>query len=146
MVINDQVNQYRNWTKCRWERMSDGSYCRYGYNQIIGTEKYEVRGKCVGLDDHGFFGDTRLYWGKGNHYCGLNINPTSVKDRGDWRCSLEFEDPGDETACIAEATVRAKVTMLMPRYETFYLPIFVVMNVMFKEILHLNFCRCLKFR
>ena len=113
MVLNDPINQYRNWTKCRWERMSDGSYCHSRYHQIIGTGRYEVLEKCEGLDDHWFFGQDTLYWGKGNPYCGLNINPTSVKDRGDWRCSLTFEDTGDEEACITTATVRAKVIMLM---------------------------------
>ena len=113
MVLNDPVNQYRNWTKCRWERMSDGSYCRYRYHKIIGKGKYEVMEKCEGLDDHYFLGDDRLYWGKGNPYCGLNINPTSVKDRGNWKCSLNFEDNGDEEACIAEATVLVKVIMLI---------------------------------
>ena len=36
-----------------------------------------------------FFGDIGLFIGRGNPYCGLNINPTSVRDR-DLRNALWF--------------------------------------------------------
>ena len=93
-----------------WERMNDKSSCWFDYRKLSGENKYEVLDKCVGLEDHYFFGDNGLFTGKGNPYCGLNINPTSVRDEGLWRCSLVFEDPINKSLCIASTLVLAKVT------------------------------------
>ena len=108
---HDKNTRYRKWVQCKWERMDDGSYCTFDYKKVVidGENRYEVIDKCVGLDDHYFFGDEGLYKGEDNPYCGLNINPTSLKDRGNWRCSLVFEEPEDAILCIAETLVLAEV-------------------------------------
>ena len=103
------VGQYRSWKKCKWERMEDNSSCRFKYHKIAGTDEYEVFDKCVGLDDHYFVGDNGLFRGKGNPYCGLNVNPTSVHDRGLWKCSLVFEDSKNKSRCTAETKILSKV-------------------------------------
>ena len=82
--------------------MDDNLSCRFEYHKIAGTDDFEEWDKCIGLDDHYFLGDNGLFRGKGNPYCGLNINPTSVLDRGLWKCSLLFEDSRNKSRCIAE--------------------------------------------
>ena len=68
MAKNNQVNPYRSWKKCTWERMDDNSSCCFEYHKIAGSDEYEVWDKCVGLDDHYFLGDNGLFRGKGNPY------------------------------------------------------------------------------
>ena len=111
MARNSKDDQYRNWKECKWERISDNSSCHFRYHKISGKDEYEVFDKCVGLDDHYFFGDNGLFRGEGNPYCGLNVNPTSVLDRGDWRCSMIFDDPKNNSQCITETMTRAKVKL-----------------------------------
>ena len=112
-AVNYQVDPYNNWKKCKWERLRDKSYCRFDYRKSSGEANYEVTDKCLGLEDHYFFGDDRLFKGKGNPYCGMNINPTSIYDESDWRCSLVFEDPKNGSVlCTANTIIPAEVIVI----------------------------------
>ena len=108
-----KVDPYRSWKKCKWERMRDNSSCRFIYHKIAGKNQYEIWEKCVGLKDHYFFGEADLYTGKGNPYCGLNVNPTRIHDEGLWKCSIVFEDPMNKSLCIASTLILVKVTLCL---------------------------------
>ena len=111
LALNYELDRYSNWKQCRWERLKDKSYCRIDYRKRSGEDNYEVTDKCVGLDDHYFFGEDGLFKGEGNPSCGLDINPTSIKDEGDWRCSLVFQDPKNDSLCIGNATIQVQVIL-----------------------------------
>merc|ERR1712126_8706 len=49
------------------------------------------------------------FHGKGNPYCGLEVNPTSVHDRGTWKCTLIFENSTNKSRCVTETKILAKV-------------------------------------
>ena len=111
MARNYKDDQYRNWKECKWERISDNSSCHFRYHKLSGKDEYEIFDNCLGLDDHYFFGDNGLFKGEGNPFCGLEVNPTSVHDRGYWSCSMIFDDLRNHSQCIAETMTWAKVKL-----------------------------------
>ena len=120
MARNSKDDQYRNWKECKWERISDNSSCHFRYHKISGKDEYEVFDKCLGLNDHYFFGDEGLFKGEGNPYCGLSVNPTSIHDQGDWRCTMIFEDPKNHSECKAETMTWAKVKLQIRNLKQYF--------------------------